>query len=51
MMPAFLRGIHPAIYDHYALYKSYDKVRAYCPEWKPEYLICGHESAHLYGEL
>ena len=39
------------IYDHYALYKSYDKVRAYCPEWKPEYLICGHESAHLYGEI
>ena len=39
------------IYNHYDLYKSYDKVRSYCPEWKPEYLICGHESGHLYGEI
>jgi glyoxylase-like metal-dependent hydrolase (beta-lactamase superfamily II) len=39
------------IYNYYAYYESYHKVRSYCPEWKPEYLICGHEPSHLHGEI
>lgn len=39
------------VYNYYAYYESYNKVRCYCPEWKPEYLICGHESAHLHGQI
>jgi len=39
------------VYNYYDYYKSYHKVKAHCPEWKPEYLICGHESGHLHGEI
>lgn len=39
------------VYNYYDYYNSYHKVRSYCPEWKPEYMICGHESAHLHGSI
>ena len=39
------------IYNHYDLWASFNKLRAYLPEWKPEYVICGHEGSHLFGDV
>ena len=36
------------VYNYYDYYKSYHKVRAHTPEWKPEYLAFGHEPSHLH---
>lgn len=36
------------VYNYYDYYASVDKVKAYLPGPEPEYLVCGHESTHLF---
>jgi N-acyl homoserine lactone hydrolase len=39
---------HTLVYDHFAFYDSYYKIKSLIPAWEQKYLVCGHDSALLY---
>jgi N-acyl homoserine lactone hydrolase len=41
--------VHSIVYDHYAYYDSYYKIKALVPEMTNKYVLCGHEQALVYG--
>lgn len=41
--------INSIIYDHYAFYRSMDKIKLLAPADDPKYFLCGHDPATLFA--
>ena len=39
---------HNVVYDHYAFYDSYYKLKSLVPKFEPRYFLCGHDAKLLY---
>ncbi len=43
--PVFVNNV---VYDHYAFYDSYYKLKSIVPKFEPQYFLCGHDAKLLF---
>jgi hypothetical protein len=40
--------VHNVVYDHYAYYDTFYKLKSLVPRFEPQYFLCGHEGSLLF---